>query len=98
MWNDVLNLADFYASRTGQVTRHLIRRQIRQLWPDTRGEVVLGLGYATPYLRQFRGEAERMRTLPAGSVVLPTRRCTRLPAQERRAASSSGQWRLSEGC
>lgn len=60
MWNDVLNLADFYASRTGQVTRHLIRRQIRQLWPDTRGEIVLGLGYATPYLRQFRGEAERV--------------------------------------
>lgn len=60
MWNDVLNLADFYGSRTGQVTGRLIRRQIRQLWPDTRGEVLLGLGYPTPYLRQFRGEAERV--------------------------------------
>lgn len=60
MSNDVLDLADFYATRSGQVARHLIRRQVRGLWPNVRGDVVAGLGYATPYLRQFRGEAERI--------------------------------------
>ena len=60
MSNDVLDLADFYATRSGQVARHLIRRQIRALWPGVRGEVIAGFGYSTPYLRQFRGEAERI--------------------------------------
>lgn len=60
MSSDVIDLANFYATRSGQVVRHLIRRQVRSLWPGVQGEVVAGLGYATPYLRQFRGEAERI--------------------------------------
>lgn len=60
MSNDVVELSGFYAAATGQVARHLIRRQLRLLWPNVRGEVVLGLGFATPYLRQFRDEAERV--------------------------------------
>lgn len=71
MHSDVVDLRDFYASRLGQVARHLIRRRIRALWPDVSGQTVLGLGYATPYLRQFRDEAGRVIALmPAGQGVL----------------------------
>ena len=72
MWNDVVDLRDFYDTRLGQVTRHLIRRRVRALWPNLRGQSLLGLGYATPYLRQYRDEAERvLAIMPAGQGVLP---------------------------
>lgn len=71
MWTDVVDLRDFYETRLGQVTRHLLRRRIRTLWPDVRGETLLGLGYATPFLRQFRGEAARLlAVMPAAQGVL----------------------------
>ena len=71
MWSDVVDLRDFYASRTGQVARHLIRRSLRDLWPDVTGQRVLGLGYASPYLRQFKDEAERVLAfMPAGQGVV----------------------------
>jgi SAM-dependent methyltransferase len=60
MWCDVAELRQFYGSHLGQMTRHLIRRQLRELWPDLRRQSVLGLGYATPYLGYLRDEAERV--------------------------------------
>jgi len=71
MWSDVVDLRDFYETRLGQVTRHMVRRGIRAVWPNLRGQALLGLGYATPYLRQFRGEAERViAIMPAPQGVL----------------------------
>lgn len=71
MWNDVVDLRDFYDSHLGQVARHVIRRSVRSIWPDLRDQSLLGLGYATPYLRQFWGEAERViACMPAGQGVL----------------------------
>ncbi len=58
MWHDVVDLRDFYETRLGAVTRRVVRREIRALWPDVAGPRRLGLGYATPYLRQFLPEAE----------------------------------------
>ena len=57
---DVFDLREFYHRPLGRVARNLAREQIRRLWPDVRGQSVLGLGYATPYLRPFQGEAERV--------------------------------------
>lgn len=57
---DVTDLRDFYHDPLGRATRRLLRRRIRGLWPDTTGLRLLGLGYATPYLRPFLGEAERV--------------------------------------
>ncbi|HXE17461.1 MAG TPA: methyltransferase domain-containing protein [Stellaceae bacterium] len=72
MFVDVVDLRDFYATRLGQVARRQVRARIRQVWPDVTGMRVLGLGYATPYLRPFVGEAERVFALmPAGQGVLP---------------------------
>src|ERR1043165_4926997 len=71
MWSDVVDLRDFYETRLGQVARHLLRRRVRQIWPDVRGEAGLGLGYATPLLRQFVGDAGRVLALmPAQQGVL----------------------------
>jgi hypothetical protein len=60
MWNDVIDLRDFYASRLGVMARRMVRRAVRELWPDVTGQSVLGLGYATPLLPSFRDEAERV--------------------------------------
>lgn len=71
MWTDVVDLRDFYETHRGTVARHMIRRAVRTMWPDLRGQAVLGLGYATPYLRQFRSEAERViAIMPAAQGVL----------------------------
>src|ERR1043165_9769834 len=71
MQPDVIELAEFYRSRLGQVARLLVRRRVRALLPDARGLRVLGLGYATPYLRQFRDEAERVvAVMPAAQGVM----------------------------
>jgi SAM-dependent methyltransferase len=72
MWTDVIDLRDFYESSLGQTARRMIRRRLRAMWPDVRQMRVLGLGYATPYLRPFVGEAERVVALmPAAQGVLP---------------------------
>lgn len=60
MWNDVADLMAFYDSPLGQVARRMIRRRVRELWPATAGQTVCGLGYATPFLRPFVGEAARV--------------------------------------
>lgn len=71
MYSDVLDLREFYKGSTGQMVRRLIRRRIRLLWPDVAGLRVLGIGYPTPYLSLFRGEAERvMGVMPAAQGVV----------------------------
>lgn len=70
MYRDAIDLREFYETGLGQVARRMIRRRIREVWPDLRGQIVLGVGYATPYLRPFRGEAERvLSVMPAAQGV-----------------------------
>jgi SAM-dependent methyltransferase len=74
---DVVDLRTFYAQRLGTVARRFIGRGIRARWEDTRGQRVLGIGYATPYLGLFREEAERcLAFMPAvqGVVKWPSSR------------------------
>ena len=59
MWSDVLDLEEFYGSTLGQMTARLLRARLRDVWPNVRGEAVLGLGYAAPLLRPFVEEAAR---------------------------------------
>ena len=71
MWIDVVDLRDFYTSGLGQVARRMIRHKLRGQWPDVRGQRILGLGYAAPYLDGFRDEAERVIcAMPARQGVL----------------------------
>ncbi|MEI9996249.1 MAG: methyltransferase domain-containing protein [Rhizomicrobium sp.] len=74
---DAADLADFYEAPLGLLTRRIIARQLRALWPSTKGACLLGYGFAVPYLRQFQGEAERVVALmPAqqGVVAWPAGR------------------------
>ncbi len=71
MWIDVVDLRDFYAGDLGRITRRMVRRKLRTIWPDVTGQSVLGLGYAGPYLQSFQGEARRViSAMPAGQGIL----------------------------
>ncbi len=70
MYLDVVDLRAFYASRLGVVVRRLIGRRLAKRWPRLSGECVLGMGYATPYLQDLAGDAERVLALmPAAQGV-----------------------------
>ena len=45
----------FYQTHEGQTCAALLRERLHWFWPDLRGQRVLGLGYAGPYLAAWRG-------------------------------------------
>jgi SAM-dependent methyltransferase len=72
---DVVDLRAFYAQPLGVMTRRLINQALRLHWDNLQGQTVLGIGYCTPYLGLFRGEAERaLAFMPArqGAIHWPT--------------------------
>ena len=72
MHPDIDQFRGFYDSRLGTIARKLVRRRLRMLWPNVRGMVVLGLGYATPYLAPFVDEASHaVACMPAEQGVVP---------------------------
>ncbi|MDA0652675.1 MAG: class I SAM-dependent methyltransferase [Proteobacteria bacterium] len=71
MWNDAIDLRDFYRTSLGQIAQRTIRNRIRATWDNVSGLNVLGFGYATPYLLPFRDEAQRViAAMPAQQGVL----------------------------
>jgi len=71
MVSDVVDLHEFYSSSLGRMARRLIRRRVRRIWPSVGGQRVLGFGYATPFLRPFLGDAERViAIMPAAQGVM----------------------------
>jgi SAM-dependent methyltransferase len=71
MPTDVIDLRDFYQTGLGQVARRMIRRSIRNIWPDLRAMRLLGVGYATPFLSSISAETERtVALMPASQGVL----------------------------
>ena len=73
---DVVDLRAFYATPLGGMARRLIGQRIRAQWRRADGMVVMGLGFAAPYLGSFRNEALRLGALmPAeqGGVLWPAR-------------------------
>jgi SAM-dependent methyltransferase len=57
MIDDAAHLRSFYSTPLGQVARRIIARRIRAHWPNVERMDVMGLGYASPYLRMFKSEA-----------------------------------------
>jgi SAM-dependent methyltransferase len=80
MATDAHAAADFYGTRHGALAARLLRERLAGLWPSLAGQSVLGIGYATPYLRLWREAAARCIALtpaqigaarwPAGSANL----------------------------
>ncbi len=60
MAEDVARLIEFYKSPLGRISRALVRDPVIELAGNVRGKRLLGLGFATPYLRFSLGVAERV--------------------------------------
>jgi SAM-dependent methyltransferase len=54
---DAIDLKEFYACPLGLVVRRLLGGRLRARFGEVKGARVFGLGFATPYLGPFRGEA-----------------------------------------
>lgn len=63
MYTKAIDLKEFYETVQGRVVQRIIRHHLRRFWPELKGQRVLGIGYAAPYLRPFFGEAERVACL-----------------------------------
>ncbi len=59
MGADAHSAASFYGSARGGIACRLLREQLLQIWPDLGRQSVLGVGFAAPYLRAWRGQADR---------------------------------------
>lgn len=71
MYNDVVDLRDFYGTPLGHAAQRIVRRYIRAAWPDVTGMNVAGIGYPVPYLRGLMDEAERaVALMPAQQGVM----------------------------
>jgi len=71
MYSDVVDLRQFYDAPLGHIAQRMVRRRVRDVWPDVRGQSVLGVGFATPYLRGLHDEAERtVAIMPARQGVV----------------------------
>lgn len=72
MHPDIAQFRDFYDSRLGIIARRLLRRRLRLMWPDVRGQTIIGIGYATPYLAPFVDEADAvLACMPAEQGAVP---------------------------
>lgn len=60
MTPDVNRLIDFYKSPLGKIARALVREEIVRLAGPVAGRRILGLGFASPYLRFAMEKAERV--------------------------------------
>ena len=70
---DVLDLRQFYyRTRLGRIAQKSVRDQVVAMWPDARGEVVVGFGFAAPLMRPYLGQAARVLALmPGAQGVMP---------------------------
>ena len=72
MWRDVIDIRDFYGTSLGHQSQRFINAHLRRLWPESKGQSVLGFGYAIPYLTELLDETTRViATMPAKQGVLP---------------------------
>lgn len=53
---DIISLRRFYATALGESVQTVISDAIFQLWPTANGDVIVGMGYATPYLSPYLGQ------------------------------------------
>jgi SAM-dependent methyltransferase len=70
---DVIDLRQFYyRTRLGRIAQKAIRDRMLGLWPEAKGQTVLGFGFAVPLLRPYLADARRVIGLmPAEQGVMP---------------------------
>lgn len=68
---DILSLQAFYKSPLGVWVHHCLCLKLKEIWPQTKGEKILGLGYCFPYLATLQEGGGRVVALaPAQQGVL----------------------------
>lgn len=70
---DVMDLRNFYyRSALGRGAQKVIRDELLRMWPDAKGQTVVGFGFAVPLMRPFLGQARRVIGLmPGPQGVMP---------------------------
>lgn len=70
---DVHDLREFYyRSQIGRAAQKVVRGELQRLWPEAKGQTVVGFGFAVPLLRPYLGEARRIIGLmPGPQGVMP---------------------------
>ena len=70
---DVQDLRNFYyRSALGRAAQHSLRTRMLELWPEAKGQTVVGFGFAAPLLRPYLADARRVMTLmPGPQGVMP---------------------------
>ena len=70
---DVLDLRNFYyRSALGRSAQKAIRDDLVKLWPEAKGQTVVGFGFAVPLLRPYLADARRVTGLmPGPQGVMP---------------------------
>lgn len=68
MTPNAYDMRAFYTSRIGRVVRRVLRDRIVSLWGAHKTERICGLGYASPYLRPFMDDAERVFAMMPSSM------------------------------
>ena len=70
---DVQDLRNFYyRSALGRAAQNVIRDQLVELWPEAKGQTVVGYGFAVPLLRPYLDQARRVIGLmPGPQGVMP---------------------------
>jgi len=74
MLTDVTSLREFYSSPLGTASANSIANALLAIWGDCKGERVLGLGFATPWLDRIGPDCERvLNFMPAaqGAIQWP---------------------------
>lgn len=70
MRSDIIDLKDFYSRRLGTMVQRVVSAHLREMWPNVRGQSILGVGYASPFLAPFRAQAGRvLNVMPAQQGV-----------------------------
>ncbi len=70
---DVQDLRNFYyRSALGRAAQKSLRDRLLELWPEAKGQTVVGFGFAAPLLRPYLADARRVVTLmPGPQGVMP---------------------------
>lgn len=70
---DVRDLRSFYyRTALGRAAQKAVRDQVLRMWPDAKGETVVGFGFAAPMLRPYLDDARRVIALmPGQQGVMP---------------------------
>ncbi|WP_424930184.1 class I SAM-dependent methyltransferase [Amaricoccus tamworthensis] len=73
MHQDVIDLRSFYyRTKLGRSAQVALQDALRTLWPNTKGMVVVGFGFAVPVLRPFLRDSQRVLAfMPDQQGVMP---------------------------